>query len=283
MFAKAQEKIKNWWANPSWAPLTEPLKYIAGAACAPNANFIKGMRRAANDENYYGDDKKKPVLARMFKEWSADIDQLGTWLSSTIGAVCGGIAAASVAGVAAASAGAAWPLISAAAIVGCGAGFVATPFIIMGALAFGGATLGAVASPWAIGKGIIKAVKHRQFQKTQAAVVQATPPLQAAGPDARETATRIFTTLRDLPADIQGPVLKSLAEKFAASGNGAADQIMKAVEALPDAEREALVKNLRSVLAPSFEAVADKEAGDSVILQKDASTMPTLRLKSRVA
>lgn len=278
MLRTAGQKIRDWWHNPYWAPITEPLKYIGKAAYTPISSFVEDIHKAIDDDNYYGNDKSKPVLARVFKEF-ANVDHFGVWISGTAGAALGGLAAAVGAGAAAAAAGVSWPLITAAAISSCAIGFVATPFLIMGALAFGGAVVGAVAAPAGLVSGGIKAYKHHQFQKTQAAVAQAIPSLQQEAPDVREAAARIFESLRDLPAGIQGPLLKSLSEKFAASGHGAAERIMKAIEALPDAEREALVKGLRTTLAPVFDAVAQQEANASVTLQNDALTMSPLKLK----
>src|SRR5262249_11283858 len=156
----------------------------------------------------------------------------------TLGAGLGAIAAGIGAGVAAGFAGLAWPIIGAASIAACGVGFVATPFLVMGALAFGGATVGLLGTPLGFVKGCMKAQRHRELLKPQGAVVQATPALQTAAPDAQETATRIFSQLRDLPAELQAPVLKSLSESFAATGNGAAESIMKSIDALPDADRK---------------------------------------------
>jgi hypothetical protein len=281
MFDKAQEKIKSWWANPYWAPLTEPLRMIGRGAYAPNKGFVAAIRHGMDDSNYYGDKLDEPKFMRAFKEmWDTD-SGLAACASSTMGSAVAGIAGGIAAGIGISMLGHGALVIGAGAVAATAASAVAFPFLVMGALAFAGASIAAIASPWGIGKGVVKAIKHHQFQKTQAAVVQATPALQSAGPDARENATKIYSMLRDLPADVQGPVLKSLSESFAATGNGAADRIMKSIEALPDAERTALVTQIRNDLAPVFEAVATAQAQESVTLQETATTMPALRFKNK--
>ncbi|TAL37312.1 MAG: hypothetical protein EPN97_05650 [Alphaproteobacteria bacterium] len=278
MLKAAAEKIKNWFNNPYWAPVTEPLKYIGSAAYTPNAPFIEEIKRGWKDSDYDSDRNKMPKLVRARAELSSS-DNTGVAMTTDIGTVLGGLAAAVGAGVALGAAGVAWPVIALAAIAACGAGYVATVPLVMGALAFGGGVLGAVAAPFAIIKGCMKAYKHHEFSKTQGAVVQATPALKDVTEDAQNAATRIFQQVRDLPAEVQGPVIKSLGDKFAASGVGAAEKFMKQIEALPDADREAVVAELRKTLAPVFEAVAEKEANDSITLQKDAMTMSPIRLK----
>ena len=283
MFEQAREKLNSWWNNPLWAPVTEPLRVIGNAAYAPNKGFIDGIRAGLDDDNCYREsEKNKPKLLRIFSAWGSDNHGAAPFFTN-IGAFIAGIAGGIGGGVALGMSGFGVPAIIAGGVAAAALSGVVFPFAVITAVAFGGAAVGAVCSPWAIGKGIVKAVKHHQFQKTQGAVVQATPVLQTAGPDVQEAATQIFSQLRDLPADIQGPVLKSLGEKFAKTGTGASDTIMKAIEAMPDADREALVKSLRTTLASSFDAVATKEAGDSIVLQKDAATMPKLKLKAHAA
>jgi hypothetical protein len=280
MFDKAKEKIKNWWANPYWAPVTEPLKYIGSAAYAPVSPFVSEIKHGWTDDSYKSRRNEKPKLVRILLEL-ADGNNMGVNFVGSIGTGIGCLAAAFLAGAGAAAAGAAIPLIGLAAIAGGAVGVLATTPVVMSVLGLGGAIVGALATPYAVTMGGVKAFKHHQFQKTQAGLVQATPALQSAAPDTQEKAARIFTQLRDLPAELQAPVLKSLSESFAKTGTGAADSIMKSIEALPDADRKALVTELQKELATAFDAVATEQAQDSVVLQESASTMPALRFKKR--
>ncbi len=277
MFDKAKEKITSWWNNPYWAPVTEPLKMIGAAAYAPNGQFVECIRSGI--EARYGNEDSL-ALVRIFKEfWDADnILPVGI---STIGAGIAGIAAGISAGIAIGSAGMGAFALGAGAVIAAGAAAIATPFAFMGVLAFAGASLAAICSPYGLAKGGVKALKYRAAQKTQAAAVQAMPAVKNAAPDIQETAAQLYKSLRDMPAEIRAPVLKDLSEKFAASGTGTAQSVMKAVDAMPEAERKALVKELQAKLSATFDAVANDEANQSVTLQQPAATMPTIKLKTR--
>jgi hypothetical protein len=278
MFDKAKEKITSWWNNPYWAPVTEPLKMIGAAAYAPNKQFVACIKDGM--EARYGNDDT-PALARIFKEFW-DIDNVLPWLSGTVGAGAAAIVAGVCAGIGISGAGMGALAIGAGAVVAAGAAAIATPFAVMGVLAFAGASLAAICLPYGLARGCVKALKYRTEQKTQAAAVQAVPAVKNAAPDIRKTATQLYKTLRDMPAEIQAPVLKDLSEKFAASGTGAAQSVMKAIDAMPEAERAALVKELQTKLSATFDAVANDEAKQSVTLQQPAPTMHTIKLKTRV-
>lgn len=136
-------------------------------------------------------------------------------------------------------------------------------------------------SPYGVAKGCIKAFKFHQAQQAQAAVAQVVPALKQAAPDAKETAAALFRSLSSLPQGLRGPVVKSLAEQFSGGLTGDADRVMQAVDAMPEADREALVRKLQDKLKPTFEAVAANDAQASITLQQDAPAMHALKLKPR--
>jgi hypothetical protein len=279
---KFQGKVKNWWNNPYWAPVTEPLRMIGRAAYAPNINFIKGVRKGLEEPDSYSGESNKPALVRIYKAWDVGCGMAPDF-TAKFGGVIGGIAGGIGAGAGLYALGCGAVTIGLGVVAGICMSVVATPFAVMAAMAFGGACIGLVASPYGVAKGAIKAFNHPPLQKTQAAVVQATPALQPAAPEVQATAAKIYQQLCDMPAELQAPVLKSLAEKFALSGSGAAERVMKAIDAMPETERGALVRDIQAKLSTTFETVAANDAEQAITLQHDSPTMPTLRLKTRAA
>jgi hypothetical protein len=276
MFNKAKEKIVNWWKNPYWAPVTEPLKMVASAAYAPNKGFVECIEYAMKDDN-----KDSPALARIFSAFrNVSYGNMVTFLSSTILAGVAGIAGGLVAGALISYAGMGVLAIGAGAVTAAAAAAIATPFAIMGVIGFAGASLAAVCSPYGMARGCFKAFKHHQQQKTQAAAIQAIPAVKNAAPDVQETATQLYKSLRDMPAEMQAPVLKSLSEKFARTGTGTAQSVINAIDAMPEADRMALVRDLQTKLSTTFETVANSNAEQAITLQKSATTMPTIKLKT---
>ena len=274
------ERLKKVFASPYALPLTHPVKAVARWTYGPVKNFAQGVK--------YGLDQQsdKPVYLRVFNALrdAEGFSSGGHTMAITwAGVVLGGAAAVIGGGIGAHALGFGWMGVTAACLGATSLGMMAGPFVIAGLVAAGGAIAGcAIAAVPGFFEGIYLANKQRKSMKSQAAATQAVPQLKAAAPRLKEEASAMLKKIRAMPPEAQAPLLKELNEQY--RGNQAlsdADSIARAIDALPEADRQRLVTSLQTTLKQTFEAVARQESDAAMALHTPVKTGGPLKIIPR--
>jgi hypothetical protein len=277
----------NFWDNPYWAPLSEPLKNVGRITAAPLREFAEGVRKGWNG-NTYDDDQSKSRVLRIFKEVTSTYG--GTEFMSGIGVIVTGLAAAITGGIggwtATAGLGVAAQVGTAAvAAIGVGAmGVVAGPFVsaaILGAGSFVvGCALGIV--PGVIG-GTVKAAKHYIKMKNAPAVaaasaaVAATVPTQspAQAQTTNERVDRIVQEFKSLPRASYKALFEELEKLADDPAQTPVQRVLGNVERMNEQDRVALIEKLQQKLSSEFGTVAHKQAAAAA--DDEIEVLPKIR------
>jgi hypothetical protein len=285
MLERTITKLKEFWASPYSAPARLPLKNVARFTYTPIKDFVDCIKEALATSK-----PDEPFLMHLARAVVDDCysgvqgyPKGYTMAMGWIGMIGGGIGAAVGAGFAAHALGLGWLGIGAAGVAASGLGILAGPFVVAGTVALGGFIAGVAMMAPGFVEGCRSLKRHFTDRKMQGAVAQAVPQLKEAEPDMSQKAGRILEQVMALPENCRGPLLKELAEQYAKTGEDAAEKVLKAVEALPNDQREKVAEKLRDMLSESFSAVAKKEAGQTVVLHKVKMSGGPLKLKSQQA
>jgi hypothetical protein len=282
------EKIKNFWANPYYAPLTEPLKNVDRTVEKSVSGYTEAIKEAFNDKYLTSYERDKSRISRIYANITADDGNafgLMNGVAMVIGGAVAGLTAGGFtwAGMAASGIAAKIGAVAAAGIAAATVGAMATPLVLVAGIAAGAVVVGAVIGvvPGLI-DGTVKAYKHHHALKNPPP--PAAPAAAAAQPTVQqiqnETISRMVRDFAGLPLDAQSKVIEHLRQ--AGKGYTAPENIIKAVEALDDNQRVAFVEALEKKLGSAFDAVAQKKAAEAGVLDEDISVqaIPT-KLKRR--
>lgn len=270
-------RLKEFFASPYAAPLTQPAKSVARWAKAPVENFLEGVK--------YGVERQsaKPVYLRVFKAlrnadsfYSRDHTKTITWA----GVILGGLSAPIGAALGMHAMGFGWAGMTAAGIGVTSVGMMAGPFVVAGAVAVLGFAAGCcIAAVPAVLEGLYVANKYRKTAKLRSAATQAVPQLASASANVKEEAGAMLRKIRAMPRDAQAPLLKALNEQYHGAGLSDTEGVLKFLEAIPAADQQAFVKTLQVKLKNAFEEVARQESDAAMALHTAVKTGGPLRLK----
>jgi hypothetical protein len=282
-------KLKEFFENPYWAPVTQPLKNIAAFAYTPIRDFTKAVSVGWQQKSVkysYSNGKEGSRLGNIFANLldggfhTMCMGLCGFLLGagaagiSTGIAVYGGMAGAGLFGQIAAT--------TLTSIAAAGIGAVAGPFLFAGAVAFAGAVVGlSLGAVPGVVSGTMKAFKHRSDVKNKVAVAAKLPAPQAQN---GETLERISALIRDfnrLPKEERTSVVKMLNEEFTAATYNKSQEILENIDTLPQAEKEQFVRGLRGKMADMFEKVAVKDAEDAITLDDTFAVDKPLKIVRR--
>ncbi|MEZ0260200.1 MAG: hypothetical protein ACAH80_04280 [Alphaproteobacteria bacterium] len=283
MFQKLKTGLKDFWVNPYAAPLTEAVKGVIHYARMPINKFIKGCAHASDDNNYKYDTegKAKSKMARLMD--LAEKYESGMGFIVIGGAVVGALAFG--------GAGVAAGIVLMGGVVGktvmatvlglalCGVGYATGPYIAAGIAATAGGMvgLGLGMVPGFI-KGCKNILQHHKDLKTQGAVAAALPKSQAQDAELTKNLAAVMQHFNNLPKEHKGPFVRMMNDKHAQAATAPADKILAQIDAMPEQDRDALLRSLRDRLKEDFSEVAQKDADDSVVLQAPV-TAAKIKLK----
>lgn len=254
MFRKLMTLIN----HPYAAPLTETFKGVFSIARAPLNGFIEAVKTGWDDEEYRYDEetRAKPKFARVFKE-IFDGDEMGPAMIGILGAVIGGGGLAFAGGAAASGGGIA--MTAAAAVAGLGIGVAAGPFILAGAIGLAAAAVGSVVGgvPGFL-RGVSRIFEYRRDKAAYAQAMQMLP-VQPAKDDVARKVAPALAAFNELAPEHKEPFVRMMNEEYADVSFGRAEQILKAIDALPGSAREGMAKALKEKLKLEFAPVAAKE------------------------
>ena len=276
------ERLKEFLNTPYALPLTHPAKAVGRWAYRPIENFFDGVK--------YGLESKsdQPVYLRVFRAlidkdsfYAEDHTKTMTWA----GVVLGAASAIAGAAIGAHALGLGWIGMTVAGIGATSFGMMAGPFIVAGVVASAAAVAGlAIAAVPSFVEGIYLARKQGKSFKAQAAATKAVPQLKAATPELRQEAAAMLKKIAAMPAEAQVPLLKELNEQYRGRANlSDTDGIVKAIDALPEVDRQKLVTSLQETLKKAFDAVAEQESSAAMALHVPLKPATPLKLKGTSA
>jgi hypothetical protein len=271
------KRVKEIAAHPYAAPVMEALKGIGGFALKPVERFVERVREGFDDDTYkYERDEKKnrPKLRRMYDRLFHTDDSAG--IISFCGSVVAGLAGAVVAGAAGGTGILSMILWGAG---GLAVGAATGPFLLAGAIALGAACTGLIIGG---GPGLIKGcqtvIAHRKLLKAGGQIAAALP---AAPPDFTEALAKALSPFNDLTPEQQNAYVKMMNQQHQDAVKGQSAQLLQALESLPDAERDALLRGLKPQLKDEFEKLAQRDANNSTVLQNEITTGGPIKLKAK--
>lgn len=271
------KKLKEIAAHPYAAPVMETLKGIGIFALKPVGRFIERVREGFDDETYkYESDEKKnrPKLRRMYERLFYTDDSAGviSGIGAFVAALGGGIVAGATGGTGIAS-----MLIWGAA--GLGVGAAAGPFLLAGLIAVGAACTGLIigGAPGLV-KGCQIAIEHRKLLKAGGQIAAALP---AAPPDFTEALAKALSPFNDLTPEQRAAYVKMMNQQHRDAAKGESEKLLQALDSLPDAERDALLRGLKPRMRDEFEKLAQRDADNSTVLQNEITTGGPIKLKSQ--
>ncbi|MDP2205488.1 MAG: hypothetical protein Q8K65_04210 [Alphaproteobacteria bacterium] len=277
------EKIKSFWVDPYYAPLTEPLRNVGNTVAKAVGRYTDAVEEAYDDRHYYGRDKSRisRIYSNILDEGLSGFGLMN--LVSMIGGalVAGGAAAGATATGMAASGMAA--KIGMAAVAGIAAGTVgamAAPIVLATVVAAGAVVVGAVIGvvPGVIG-GTVTALKHHKTLKNP-------PPAPAAAPPSaqyaqNETRAQIRGDFDRLDIHNQRSMILELERVASLTPQ---EKVMGAINTLSETQRVALLEEMEQKIGTAFDAVARKKAAAAAALDEDISVQPiAVKLKRRNA
>lgn len=272
------ERLKKILASPYALPVTHPLKAVGRWAYTPIEDFAQSVKKGLESK------ADKPVYLRVFNSLTGtghgyypdDHTKIITWIG-----IVGGAAGAITGGALTAHAlGFGWLGMTAAGIAATSAGMMVGPFIVAGVVASAAAVAGcAIAAVPGFFEGIYLAHKQRKGLQAQATATKAVPQLSAAKPSLKEEAAAMLKKISAMPPAAQVPLLKALNEQYRGTQTlSDADSIAKAIEALPENDRQKLVISLQGTLKEAFEAVARQESDAAMALHTPVKTGAPLKI-----
>ncbi|MFN7114943.1 MAG: hypothetical protein ACK4PK_11370 [Alphaproteobacteria bacterium] len=289
------EKIKNIWANPYYAPLTEPLGNVGRTVRKSISLYLdaayEGFRAPTEHQKkysprYYEQPRLKRVLGELMDDAHGDGWPLLNGLGMVIGGAVAGIAGAVPVWGAMGGAGMlAQVLVAGAAGVAAGTlGVMAAPVVLATTIAAGAAIVGVVTGvvPGLIG-GTMKAIKHHKDLKN--------PPPPAATPAiaAVLSAQQSQNLLREqIKKDFDGLDKQNqrrvILELERATALTPQEKVLAAVHTLSEDQRISLLEAMEQKIGSAFDAVARKKAAEAAALEGDISVQPiATKLKRRNA
>jgi len=276
----------NFWDNPYWAPLSEPLKNVGRITAAPLREFAESVRDGW-EGNAYGDQNKSRIL-RIFSEVTNTYG--GTEFMSGVGVVLTGLGAAVAGGIggwgAAAGLGMAVQVgATVVAAIGLGAvGAVAGPFVAAAIVGTGsfvvGCALGIV--PGVVG-GMVKAAKHYIKMRNAPAVAAATAAVAAAVPaqsatqaqTTNERVDKIVQEFKSLPRASYKALFEELEKLAEDPAHTPVQRVLGNVDRMSAQDRVALIEKLQQKLSSEFGAVAHKQAAAAA--EDEIEVLPKIR------
>jgi hypothetical protein len=285
MLEKLKKSLKDFWANPYVAPLTQAVGGVLHCAHKPIRHFTEGVARAFDDETYKWDREwlESSKMSRFFHE--ANKYDSGFGFIAVAGAVVGGLAFAGGGALAgAAIMGGLAGKITAAVVLGLacsGVGAVAGPFIMAGVVATVGGIVGlGIGLVPGFFKGCGTAVNHFKERKIRAEIQKSLPPRQAQDEALAENLAKVMQEFNKLPKEHRAAFVRMMNECYdkEASGNQFS-KAQAALDAMPEDHRENFIRSLKERMKDEFAAVADKDAASSVVLQTPVAASGTIKLK----
>lgn len=278
MFKKIAEIV----GHPYAAPVTETFKGILKIAKAPLKGFIEAVEDGMEDNrpSFKPDEDYTPTFVRVYKEIVGNYD-MGPQLIGIVGALIGGAGLAIGAGVATFGSGAGVAATVAASIAGIGVGVAAGPFVLAGVIGLGAAVVGSVVGGVpGFFRGVSMAIDYTRNREAYAQAMQKLPAQTPAKDDVAQRVSPLLAEFNTLSQDQKEAFVRMMVDQHEGALRGRSDKIMKAVEELPEFERNALAAKLKESLKAEFEDVSVRppaeEDDDGVII-----VPPTARFSRR--
>lgn len=277
------QKIKNIWANPYYAPLTEPLGNVGGTVKKSLSGYIEAVEDAFNDRYASSRTLEKSRAARIYKNLVNDDDGIGFAFLNGIGmAIAGvftGLAGGSYAYLGLAGAGAATKILAtgAAGVAAATLGVMAAPIVLAAGIAAAATVVGAVIGvvPGVIG-GTMKALRHHKDLKNPPPAPAANAPAPAA-PSQQQIhdgiAAGIYNDFQRLPLERQHALIEAIEKRLVPWRSGE-ERVLRVVQDMNQEQCVALIETLEKKLGSAFDAVARKKLAEAAALNDDISVQP---------